>query len=1003
MAEESYISYFTPGQMSRDTLEFIFVKRQKLADRIEAQLAKSILTPSKQHTLLIGPRGIGKSHLIALIYHRVKSRDDLRDKVALAWFAEEEWGVASLADFFFIVLRALANEYPDSGLESAMASMRRLPRREINDAAGKAIRDFVGERTLLLLVENLEEIFKGLNRDEQWALRSYLSEQPFATILATTPSLFTGVQKQTEAFYGFFQATYLDELTADEATELLEKLAKRRGDEKLATYLTTSVAKERVQAVNDLAGGHPRVYLLFAHLLTQERLDELVTPFLELLDELTPYYQSRMQLLSPQQRKIVEFMCDSRGAALQVKVIAEETLLEPRATAAQLGELEKIGYVRKTPVGRESYYELREPLLRMVIELKRSHNQEPLRLVVDFLRRWYSRAERRAKLKSIAENAPLTRLYLEHSLDLDRAIRDRPDIDRAKVLSPQFLKYYSGGDFERATEIAEEIIERKTSASTSADWFQLGCCLNATAQYEEALTSYERAIELDPNNTFAHFNCGGVLYRLGRYEEALTCCDRVIKIDKDQMIVRFNRGVVLTKLGRDEEAMASFDEFIGLDPDNADAYFGRGNALNNLGRYEEALASFDKAVALDSDDVRGYVGRGNALFNLYRVEEALASFDRAFALDPDNAIANFNRGNVLARLGRYEEALTDLDRIIALHPGDRDGYASRGSVLSRLGRYEEALASFDRAIALDPDNAIAYFNRGNALSRLGRYEEALASFDRAIALDPDDPDCHVVRSSVLSRLGRYEEALASFDRAIALDPDNAIAYFNRGNALSRLGRYEEALASFDRAIALDPDDPDCHTGRGDTLYDLGRNEESLASFDRAVALDSSDPDGYINRGNALSRLGRYEEALASFDRAIALDPDNAIANFNRGNALYDLGQDEEALASYDRAIALDPSGRDSYVNKGNVLDNLGRYEEALVICDKAIELDPDEAKGYIGRGNALSKLNRYEEALASYARAIALEPDNAIGYFNSGNALYDLGQTRRHWRVMTRL
>ena len=149
---------------------------------------------------------------------------------------------------------------------------------------------------------------------EQWAFRSYLSERPFVTMLATTPSLFAGVTEQNSAFYGFFQNIYLEELTVEEATELLEKVAERRADNRLADFLKTPTAKERVQAVHDLAGGHPRIYLLFAHLLTQETLDELVTPFLQLLDELTPYYQSRMQLLSPQQRKIVEFLCSARGA-----------------------------------------------------------------------------------------------------------------------------------------------------------------------------------------------------------------------------------------------------------------------------------------------------------------------------------------------------------------------------------------------------------------------------------------------------------------------------------------------------------------------------------------------------------------------------------------------------------------------------------------------------------------------------------------------------------------
>jgi len=57
-----------------------------------------------------------------------------------------------------------------------------------------------------------------------------------------------------------------------------------------------------------LAGDNHRVYMIFAEFLTRDSLDKLVKPFLQTLDELTPYYQARMAWLSPQQRKILDAM-----------------------------------------------------------------------------------------------------------------------------------------------------------------------------------------------------------------------------------------------------------------------------------------------------------------------------------------------------------------------------------------------------------------------------------------------------------------------------------------------------------------------------------------------------------------------------------------------------------------------------------------------------------------------------------------------------------------------
>ena len=59
----TFLSRFTPSMMKQEDLEAIFVQREALARRMVELIRDSALTPSKHYTLLIGPRGIGKSHL----------------------------------------------------------------------------------------------------------------------------------------------------------------------------------------------------------------------------------------------------------------------------------------------------------------------------------------------------------------------------------------------------------------------------------------------------------------------------------------------------------------------------------------------------------------------------------------------------------------------------------------------------------------------------------------------------------------------------------------------------------------------------------------------------------------------------------------------------------------------------------------------------------------------------------------------------------------------------
>ncbi|MDC0834712.1 tetratricopeptide repeat protein, partial [Geitlerinema sp. CS-897] len=264
-----------------------------------------------------------------------------------------------------------------------------------------------------------------------------------------------------------------------------------------------------------------------------------------------------------------------------------------------------------------------------------------------------------------------------------------------------------------------------------------GIALNDLGRNEEALESYDRALELKPDYYQAWGNRSSVLGNLGRYEEALESCDRALELNPDVYLAWFNRGSVLGNLGRYEEELESYDRALELKPDFYQAWYNRGAVLGNLGRNEEALESFDRALELNPDYYEAWNGRGNALYKLGRNEEALESFDRALELNPDVYEAWNGRGIALYYLGRYEEAVESFDRSLALNRDLCQAWDNRGVALNDLGRNEEALESCDRALALKPDYYQAWYNRGNALYKLGRYEEALESYDRALALKPD--------------------------------------------------------------------------------------------------------------------------------------------------------------------------------------------------------------------------------------------------------------------------
>ncbi|MEG5049186.1 MULTISPECIES: tetratricopeptide repeat protein [unclassified Microcoleus] len=956
------VSRFTPSLMKHEDLEEMLVQRHDLANELVESIRLSILQPIEQHHLLIGMRGIGKTHLVSLMYHRVSKMEDLREKVLIAWLREEEWGVTSFLDLLLRILRSLQSEYPAEYKAELFDRVESLYGELPDTAQQKAaelLKDFAAERTLLLLVENLDDLFEGLGDSGQQQFRDYLETYHFCTIFATSQHLFKGIDNKKAPFYNFFNLHYLEKLNLEQVVGLLKNIAKLEDNKELELFIETPKGRSRIEAIHHLAGGNHRVYMIFAEFLTRDSLDRLVKPFLQTLDELTPYYQARMAWLSPQQRKIVEFLCDRRGAVM-VKEIAQRCFMTHQTASSQLKQLSGMGYVTSESIGRESYYELQEVLMRFCMDVKK-HRGEPISLIVDFLRLWYTQEELKQRLytlgvipfpknymavarvdrrsshpvqeviipfpkgkgirftpigKQLVDNSS-EKSHLNYHLNLERLppnavveqeyllralqAREADDYENLRVAAyvQEIENLKEKKDYVSALNIANKLLAIRGQAH---DWLEKASCLHKLERYDEALESLDRASELDPNDWEAWMMQVSVFYKLDRYKEALASCDKAIELEPNRAIIWHMRGIVLNNLERYEKALVSYDKAIELDPHDASVWDSRGSVLENLGRSEESLVSYNKAIELDPNDASVWESRGSVLDDLERYDEALASYNKAIELDPNDVWSWNNRGSVLNHFKRYDEALASLDRAIELESSHAITWCMRGYVLKNLERYEQALASCDKAIELEPNRGSIWHLRGSVLDNLERYEEALTSYDQALQLESDRASSWYLRGHVLQNLGRYEEALLSYDKAIGLELDYNSVWVDRGFVLNHLDHYEEALVSYDKAIELDPNRASIWHLQGSVLNNLGRYEEALASYDKAIELDANYKSAWFSRGWTLDNLGRYEEALISCDKAIELGDRYSYVFFHRAIAILGLNRWDEGLAALDDAF-----------------------------------------------------------------------------------------------------
>ena len=175
-------------------------------------------------------------------------------------------------------------------------------------------------------------------------------------------------------------------------------------------------------------------------------------------------------------------------------------------------------------------------------------------------------------------------------------------------------------------------IQNQEKHQTSYVEFYIGLTFQDKDKYQEAITHYDRAIDINHQFAAAYNNRGFAKSRLDRYEDALADYNEALRINPQLADAYYNRGFAKFRLDRYEDALADFDQALRINPQLADAYSNRGLAKGKLGKYEEAIVDFTEALRINPQLVEAYCGRGAAHIAIEAYEKARVDLERALEL-----------------------------------------------------------------------------------------------------------------------------------------------------------------------------------------------------------------------------------------------------------------------------------------------------------------------------------------------------------------------------------
>jgi tetratricopeptide (TPR) repeat protein len=263
------------------------------------------------------------------------------------------------------------------------------------------------------------------------------------------------------------------------------------------------------------------------------------------------------------------------------------------------------------------------------------------------------------------------------------------------------------------------------------------------------LNAVDLLLALQPDHFQAHFWRGQVADSLGRPEDALVSFQKALDLEPQAEDARLRLAVSLERMGHPREAQAHYDYLRQRQPDNLEVLLGLARCHREAHDLEEARHLLDALLKVHPGHVAALVERGRLAFYLESPDAAEVWLQRAVARGPYDRDAHRLLLVYLEAQGKTDAARQcraalqqiegDIARSAALMlqvmdtPHDAALRSEVGILLLRLGQEEEGLHWLTTALEEDPGHRPSHNALADYYERTGQPERAARHRARAAA------------------------------------------------------------------------------------------------------------------------------------------------------------------------------------------------------------------------------------------------------------------------------
>jgi tetratricopeptide (TPR) repeat protein len=287
-------------------------------------------------------------------------------------------------------------------------------------------------------------------------------------------------------------------------------------------------------------------------------------------------------------------------------------------------------------------------------------------------------------------------------------------------------KFSKAANYNDAIESYSKALE--LDPNNSKVFIARATCYEKVNRKTDAIEDYKRAIVMDPKDKELYYNAGRLYASLGQNADADGMLRKALERDKGYSAA-ISQEIEVLFLLRDYKYGAVVTQMAIDEKKTAQNYYNHGVMLDSLHNYAEAEKNYKSAISADAKMSTAAVALANVQLKQNKPDDAMKTCNDAIARDPQNMKLFSARSRVFAAKKDLQSAINDITKVILTSP-EADAYKLRASYYEVLGQHITAVSDYSQVIKDNDKDVQAYLRRAAAHENVQNYNAALADYKK---------------------------------------------------------------------------------------------------------------------------------------------------------------------------------------------------------------------------------------------------------------------------------